>query len=79
MMPGDVKIYAMVVAVTERAVLLRVRSVGRKNLDPQPEEWIPKSQILDCSSEVSDLLIDEVINAMIPGWLATEKELSDEG
>lgn len=73
----DVKIHAMVIAVTERAVLLRVRSAGRQDLDPQPEEWFPKSQFLDCSSEVSDLIRDEVIDAEIPAWLAREKELDN--
>ena len=77
-MSDSVKAHAMVVHITERAVLFRIRDVNNIKQEPQPDEWIPKSQIIDCNVEVDDLLVDEVVDLEIPEWLAIERELDYE-
>ncbi len=39
------------------------------------EEWVPKSQILDCDKEVEGLERGDAVRVTIPGWLSDERGL----
>lgn len=56
-----------VVAVTRKAILLDQFEVkaGRGQ-----QEWIAKSQIVECDCEIDDIEIGEEITIEIPAWLA---------
>jgi hypothetical protein len=52
--------------VTAKALLVKV---------DDSDVWIPKSQILDCDKDVDDVEIGDVVEIIIPQWLAEEKGL----
>lgn len=74
---SDVYIHGEVKAVTAHAILLKVDSIDWRGakMEDGPEVWIPKSQIKECTYEVDALDRNDVIDFVIPNWLATEKDL----
>jgi len=73
----SVYIDGQVVAVGERAVLIRIKAVGTRSatLEPQPEEWIPFSQIEESCVGIEDLEKDIRVEMKISDYVATERGL----
>lgn len=72
-----VYIEGQVIAVGDRAVLLRIKAVGSRSsqLENQPEEWLPFTQIDDGGTGPSDYKRDDNVEMEIATWLAQERGL----
>ena len=67
----SVSISDIVVAVTEKAILL-------EKLSGQAEQrWIAKSLILDSVTDLDDIQVGDEITIAIPRWLAERSGLED--
>lgn len=64
-----------VVAISERAILLRIGVADRNVLHEQPEEWLPKSQIEDSDMPVEQMEKDDKVRLEIPSWIGVERGL----
>lgn len=62
----DVGLEGEVRAVTDKAILVEIDG---------DEEWIPKSQIIDCDEDVDGIIEGDFVKFSIPGWLAEAKGL----
>ena len=63
-----------VAAVGPKALLLK--SGARPSYSKHDQQWIPKSQIIECDCEIDDIEIGDEIEIEIPLWLAREKGLA---
>lgn len=64
-----------VAAVTAKAILLK--SCAEPSYAKHQQEWLAKSQIIECDCEIDDIEIGDEIEIEIPLWLAREKGLAE--
>ena len=70
-----VTITDIVAAVTRKALLLK--SCAEPSYAKHAQEWIAKSQIIECDSDLDDIAVGEEITIEIPLWIAREKGLAE--
>lgn len=70
-----VTISDIVAAVTPKAILLK-QSAG-PSWAKHEQEFIPKSLIVECDTEIDDIEVGDEIEIEIPLWLARKKRLAE--
>jgi hypothetical protein len=68
---AQVKVIGMtVLSTTDKAILV----TETEAMPDGPRQWVPKSQMRDCSPTLSSVERDDEIEFSVPRWLADEKE-----
>lgn len=65
----------IVAAVTRKAILLK--RCTQPSWAVHEQEWIAKSQIVECDTELDAIEVGYDITIEIPAWLAREKGLEE--
>lgn len=69
-MTRTVTITDTVAAVTDRAILLDQFTQHAGRFGRNQQEWIAKSQVVECDCEIDDVEVGDEIAIAIPAWLA---------